>query len=125
MIAGLGFDMCAAVRFEQLKSQEGFLRRIFSPTELALSRERGLKEAEALAGRWAAKESLAKALQRGLFSFKLTEAEALSLPNGSPAWFFSGDLQRQLGTMGISAAWLSLSYERGMAAAITLLEKKE
>lgn len=67
MIA-IGTDI---IRVARLDKGEGFLRRMFTPAELEFCAGR----TESLAGRWAAKEAVMKALGVGIGEVPLTDIE--------------------------------------------------
>ncbi|NIZ19505.1 holo-ACP synthase [Entomospira culicis] len=121
----LGHDLCAISRFEPLLQREAFLRRIFGKHELLQAEARGVHASRYLAGRWAAKESLSKALGLGLFSWNLYEAELLSpltARQKKPIWHFSGTMGEQVRLYQVESA---LSYEGDLASAVTLVYVKQ
>ncbi len=66
MIAGIGVDIVDIARIQALLDRYGerFLRRVFTEAEAAYAM-RGANKAERLAGRFAVKESVMKALGTG------------------------------------------------------------
>ncbi|MBC8080536.1 MAG: holo-ACP synthase, partial [Gorillibacterium sp.] len=71
MIIGIGTDMTEIERVEKIlhgKAAGPFLKRILTDAELAYLRERGGKQAEFVAGRFAVKEAVAKAFGTGIGS---------------------------------------------------------
>ena len=61
-----GLDLCQVSRMEALCCNAHFLERVFTEAERAYARSRGVCQAAALAGMWAAKEALLKALGTGI-----------------------------------------------------------
>jgi holo-[acyl-carrier protein] synthase len=120
VILGLGHDICAIERFEVLLHKQALLEKIFGKEELAEASEQGVHQARYLAGRWAAKESLSKALGKGLFEWSLPEAQWLSnqRAKGKRAWLFSGSI---FSTTKSYQVHTSLSYEKGLASAVTII----
>ena len=118
----LGFDLCAVERMRPLLTDSRFLERYFTPEEGAYIRSRGEKAAESLAGAFAAKEALLKALEIGI-SVDLREIAVRHDPvSGAPFYVFCGK------TAEIMKAYvpsLSISHDGGVAGAVCLLEKKE
>ena len=81
----IGVDIVAVKRFEtHLEPDDSLVNRIFTADELQLI-PRGTSRARKLAGRWAAKEAVAKALGCG-FGEELTfrEVEILNNVKGGP-----------------------------------------
>ena len=66
MCRGVGLDVCEISRMEKLAEDERFLNRFFTPEERAYLAERGRNRAQTLAGLFAAKEALLKALGTGI-----------------------------------------------------------
>lgn len=61
MIVGIGVDIVQIARIESAMRRPGFVERILHPDERAMARG-----PEWVAGRWAAKEAIAKCLGRSL-----------------------------------------------------------
>jgi len=118
MCKGLGLDLCEIRRMEKMLSDERFLNRFFTPEEAAYVRSRGAGAAETLAGLFAAREALGKALGGGI-DFELKEAEVCHTENGAPFFRLSGELKKRLGE---DRLFLSISHDGGVAAAVCLLE---
>ena len=66
MCKGLGLDLCGIARMEALLRDERFLSRYFTPAEAAYVRSKGAGAAQTLAGLYAAKEAVLKALGVGI-----------------------------------------------------------
>lgn len=88
--------------------QESFLRGVLTDRERVLY-DNSVRPAEFLAGRYAAKESLLKALGGGLALAKLTEIEILPDELGAPVLSFRGRNYP-----------CSISHERGYAIAVVM-----
>jgi len=67
MCKGLGLDLCEIARMETLLENQHFLERYFGEEEISYIRSKGRNAAQTLAGIFAAKEALAKALGRSAF----------------------------------------------------------
>ena len=115
MIVGIGIDVCPVQRFATAAENERLLARLFTPAERDSSMNR-------MAGRFAAKEALAKALGTGLSGFVWVQAQALRAPNGAPYFAFSGRLAETMRQKGL-AAHLSITHEGGFATAFVVLEQ--
>jgi holo-[acyl-carrier protein] synthase len=108
MITGVGTDLIHLDRIEkvQLRSKQRFARKVLGDQEYAvwqsrtrLDPHRGLRY---LAGRFAAKEALCKALGIGFRApMRWHDFQLLNQENGQPVWHFTGAVayyiqQRQL-----------------------------
>ncbi len=118
MCKGIGLDLCEIGRMEKLLQDGRFLERYFTPGEIAYIRSRGKSAAATLAGLFAAREALGKALGGGL-DFEMKEAEVCHTEAGAPYFRLSGRLKERVGD---SRLFLSVSHDGGMAAAVCLLE---
>jgi len=117
-----GIDIVKIARIERLEREEGFRERIFSPAELAVAETRGAR-AEFFAGRWAAKEAVAKALGCG-FGKDCSPAEIEILPDGrgAPQIRLSGAAAKTSAAAGILSWAISISHEKDYAAAMAVAE---
>jgi len=118
---GLGLDLCEIARMERLLGDERFLNRFFTPEEILYIRGRGRAAAQSMAGIFAAKEALGKALGTGI-AFDLREAEVRHTAEGRPFYAFSGMLNTKVGT---DRFWLSITHDGGMAAAVCVRESED
>lgn len=114
MIVGVGVDVCSVARFADAAARPHFLERVFRPDERA-------GRLETLAGRWAAKEALAKALgaPAGLAWHDCRVARAAS---GAPGFETTGTVRARLDELGIRTIHLSLSHDAGLAVAMVVCE---
>ena len=117
-----GIDIVEIARIRNLRHKEDFLQRIFSPRELELAAARGNRD-EFFAGRWAAKEAVAKALGCG-FGKNCSPAEIEVLPDelNSPVLHLSGEAEKRAGVLGITAWSVSISHEKNYAVAMAVAE---
>ena len=118
MCKGLGIDICEIARMKKMLEDERFLQRFFSKEEAAYVHSRGTGSAASLAGLFAAREALGKALGRGI-DFDLREAEVCHTDAGAPYFSFSGNLKERLGNARV---FLSISHDGGIASAICFIE---
>ncbi len=119
MILGIGTDIVDISRISRLCKRygDGFLEKFMSPDErLCIPVKRA---DEFIAGRFAAKESLIKAM--GGRSFPAADISILPDENGRPNIQGTGQLEEILG-MGKITAHVSISHERGYAVAMVVLE---
>jgi len=124
MILGSGIDIVATDRIAQMFERHGdrFLRRLLTQTEL----EAALKLANPiprLAGRFAAKEAVMKALGTGWGAgVNFTQIEVVNDDTGAPTVRLHGAALRRCESMGGQRWHLSISHEREMAVAQAILE---
>lgn len=115
MIIGIGTDVCSIERLsDSLTRTPNLAQRLFYRTELELS-------SESLAGRFAAKEALAKAVgDPSLLSWNEIEIANNSL--GKPTFQFHGRTAIRLYERGVDKSWLSISHDASVAIAMVVLE---
>lgn len=121
---GLGIDLCGVERIErELKRSDAFLHRFFTNSERAYIASRGQMGAQSAAAMFAAKEAFLKAVGAGIGGgIALCEIGVEHLPGGAPAYRLTGMAQARLGELGAERAFLSLTHEAGMAAAVCVIE---
>ena len=121
MVKGLGLDLCEIARMEKLLVDDRFLNRYFNEDEISYIRSKGKGAAQTMAGIYAAKEALAKALGTGI-TFDLKEITVIHDGAGKPGYVFSGTVA---GMTGGDRFWLSVSHDGGNAAAVCVREDSE
>lgn len=121
---GLGIDLCGIERIERaVEKTPGFLNRYYTAEERAYIEERGKAGAQSAAAMFAAKEAFLKAVGTGIGNgLTLQDAAVLHDASGAPRYALSDAAQEKLRTMGASQAFLSLSHEAGVAAAVCVIE---
>lgn len=121
---GLGIDLCEVERIERaLKRSDAFLQRYFTDGERAYIASRGQMAVQSAAAMFAAKEAFLKAVGAGIGGgIALDEIAVEHLPGGSPAYRLTGAAQKRLGELGAERAFLSLTHEAGIAAAVCVIE---
>ncbi|MCW5952511.1 MAG: holo-ACP synthase [Propionibacteriaceae bacterium] len=114
MIIGLGIDVTQVSRFTQAAARDGLLDRIFTAAERDSSMQR-------MAGRFAAKEALAKALgaPTGLV---WTDVEVCKDEAGKPYFAYTGTVAQRVAELGIGQLHLSITHDAGIAAAVVVCE---
>jgi len=124
MIYGVGTDLIALNRIAKVLERYGerFAQRILCEPEL--KRFRAHKQPVAyLAKRFAAKEAFTKALGTGIHApANWHGVWVINLKSGKPQLEFSAALAKLLRDRGIQRSHLTLTDERGMAAATVILE---
>lgn len=114
MIVGIGVDVCSLTRFAAAAERPGVLDRLLTDAERA-------GRPETLAGRFAAKEALAKALgaPAGLV---WTDCAVLPDPSGAPAFKLAGTVAARASELGVESVHLSISHDAGVAVAMVVCE---
>lgn len=122
MIVGLGIDVCSIERMRRALERHGerFFARICSPAERGdLS---GRDAATSLAGRFAAKEAFAKALD-GAPGVGWHEVEVRRAASGRPVLTLSGNAVAAASAAGADAWHVSITHDAGVAVAVVVLEQ--
>ena len=113
-IRGIGIDLCDIARMQRLLDENRPLRRMFTPDEEAYIRSKGVTAAQTMAGLFAAKEAILKALGTGL-SIPMTEIIIRHTGLGQPV----AELTGKAAALGGSFL-LSITHERDMAAGMAV-----
>jgi holo-[acyl-carrier protein] synthase len=127
MIAGIGLDLCEIERMKRAIQRPHFVDRVFTAAEAG--RIRGVppaRAAEIAAGLFAAKEAVSKALGTGIAGFGPADIEITPDGAGRPVCtLHEGALDRahSLCGAGECRVWVSITHEKGMAAATAIIEK--
>lgn len=115
MIVGIGIDICELARFEAAENRRpGFARRWLTENEAALP-------LASRAGRFAAKEALAKALlaEGGL---GWHDVWVVNDEYGRPSFEVTGTVLHRARTLGVDRFHLSISHDGGLASAVVVAE---
>lgn len=119
-ILGIGVDFVSISRVDGLcmRFPERFLQRVFTSSEIRESRGRSAY----LAGRFAVKEAVLKAMGIGLSKgVRWREIETITLPNGLPEIRCRGEAKVKLENRGVGEIWVSISHDMGSATAFVIL----
>jgi holo-[acyl-carrier protein] synthase len=118
MILRTGVDLIEIARIEEVVARHGkhYLERIFTPAEL----ERSGKRPESLAGRFAAKEAVAKALGSGIGDISWQEIEILGDEQNAPTLILHGAADQRARQLGLTTWSLSLSHSLSQAIALVV-----
>lgn len=122
-ILGHGVDIVETERVARLLDDHGerFLHRCFTEHEQAYAAANAKRRLEHLAGRFAAKEAILKALGTGWSGgVAWTDAEVVRPDKGPPTVRLHGRCAELAGERGISQWWLSISHIRSHAVASAL-----
>ena len=125
MIAGIGVDIVDIARIQSLLDRYGerFLRRVYTEAESAYAMN-GVNRAERLAGRFAVKEAVMKALGTGKSQGILwRDVETVRGRFGKPEVRLHGQAVKWVKVRGWGAAHVSITHDGGKAVAFVILEK--
>ena len=105
-----GLDTVELGRIERLLSEVSAaeLQRLFTESELADAGQ-GAGRVSTLAGRFAAKEAISKALGTGLHGVAWREMEVVQLRSGRPTVTLHGNAKRRAEFLGLSAFDVSIA----------------
>lgn len=123
MIVGIGLDVASIDRMAAAIGRHGerFEKRILTEQELAQIAGR-VDRAQALAGRFAAKEAAFKALGvSGGIGWR--EIHVLREQWGPPRIEWSGAAAERVRELGVERAFISITHDAGVAAAVVILER--
>ncbi len=103
----VGIDIIEVGRVRKVFERHGerFLNRVFTPSEVKQCRGKAAR----LAGRFAAKEAISKALGTGLHGVAWREMEVVQLRSGRPTVTLHGNARRRAELLGISAFDVSIA----------------
>ncbi len=124
-IAGLGLDLVEVARVGALleRHEERFLRRVCRPGE-AKKGTSAEAWAQHVAGLFAAKEAVLKALGTGWGEgVTFRDVEVHRAPSGAPSVRLHGEAHRKAEALGARRVHISITHERYHAAAVAILEK--
>ncbi len=120
----LGVDIVKIERVEKWKEHDGFLQRIFTPKELEYIKERHYRT-ETIAGIFASKEAVSKALGTGIGEASFKEMEIFHTESGKPVVELSGKTGEILRKLGMNHIELSIAHEKEFAVAVVDLRGVE
>lgn len=116
----IGVDIIEIERIERALARWGgrFLKRVYTPAEVAYSRGR----VSELAVRFAAKEAVSKALGTGMQGISWREIEILGDERGKPLVHLHGQAQARAEYLGLTELDVSLSHscENAVAMAVAM-----
>jgi holo-[acyl-carrier protein] synthase len=118
VIIGIGVDVVDVDRFEvTLARTPGLRERLFTAAEADLP-------TGSLAGRFAAKEALAKALGAPA-GLHWIDAEVVKDSDGRPSFVVIGSVAALIERLGVTDVHLSISHDAGIASAMVVAERRE
>lgn len=126
MIVGTGIDIVDISRIEKLleRHPERFVERVFTDSESAYAFS-GVLAAERLAGRFAVKEAVMKALGTGKSQGILwRDVETVRAPSGKPEVRLHGQALHWLHRVGGDSVHASITHDGGRAVAFVIIENR-
>jgi holo-[acyl-carrier protein] synthase len=113
-----GIDLLEIQRIRDVLTRHGerFLERVYTPAEIALAGGR----TESLAGRFAAKEAVSKALGCGMGEVGWKEIEILADEKKAPKLYLHGAAAQKAQELGLTNWSVSISHSRRYAIAMAV-----
>jgi holo-[acyl-carrier protein] synthase len=114
----VGIDIIEVDRVRKVYEHHGerFLKRVFTETEVRQCRGKPTR----LAGRFAAKEAISKALGTGIHGVAWREMEVVQLRSGRPTVTLHGNAKRRAELLGISAFDVSIADLKDFSIAVAV-----
>ena len=125
-VIGIGTDITEVARIRTMLDKHGdiFLNRVFTQSEQDYCLPRKAAD-QHLAGRWAAKESILKAIGTGWTKgIGWTEIEIISQPGGKPKVELHGRAAEVCQELGIDEVLISISHVKDTAIAFAIAQGK-
>ncbi len=119
MLLRTGVDLIEISRIEEVVARHGkhYLERIYTPAEL----EQCGKRTESLAGRFAAKEAVAKALGCGIGDVMWKEIEVLGDEQNAPVLKLHGAAEKMAKEIGLTTWSVSISHSQSHSVALVVM----
>lgn len=123
----VGIDICSINRIRSTYDRYGsrFLEKILTANELNYVMSRQKRRMETLAGRFAAKEAVAKVLGVGLRGVSWKEIEIDRHPSGAPLVVLHGRALSVAKSLNLTHFEVSLSHEEEFAVALAVGYKQD
>jgi holo-[acyl-carrier protein] synthase len=118
LILRTGVDLIEISRIQEVIARHGkrYLERIYTPAEL---KQLG-QDSESLAGRFAAKEAVAKALGCGIGDVSWQEIEVLGDEQNAPGLTLYGAAAQKAKELGLQSWSVSISHSMSHAVAVVV-----
>lgn len=121
MIIGIGTDIIEIKRIEKaMKRTNTFIEKLFTQREIEYFKSKGFKE-NTIAGNFAAKEAISKALGTGFRGFGLKDIEVLRDKLGKPTVHFSDKIY-EISDVKKFNIYVSISHSQENAIAYAVME---
>ncbi|MFW6125248.1 MAG: holo-ACP synthase [Pirellulales bacterium] len=123
-IVGTGIDVIEVGRIARAieRYSDRFVKRVYTPAEVSYCRTRGVP-AQHLAGRFAAKEAVLKALGTGwVGGIRWQDIEVMRGVDGQPTVDLRGAVARRAQELGVNRVFVSISHTSVLAMAHAIAE---
>ncbi len=119
---GIGIDLCEIKRFDRLKTNSEFLKRVFTDFEITYcTNKKG--SSQCFAVRFATKEAFSKALGTGFRNgLHFNDIEVVNNEIGKPDIRLYGKTKEIYDNLKLSKINVSLSHEKSYAVSVVVLE---
>lgn len=122
MIVGIGIDILAASKLEKGIRKDAYLRKVFTPDEIAECR-RAKNALERFAGKFVVKEAFMKAIGAGIRQrVWFTDIEVLKQQTGQPRIKAAKRAEQILRDLKVTRIHVSISHNAGLAVGVVILE---
>ena len=118
-VKGIGCDIVEISRIKKGLETNGFIQKVFTKKEQCRI---NTCPVESVAGIWAAKESVAKALGTGFTGFTIRDIEIVKCDSGQPMVNLYNGALCKFKEIGASAIHLSISHDTTKAIAFVVIE---
>ncbi len=121
-VVGVGLDLVEIDRFAAvLERRSRLLDRVFTPAERgAPVARRGTARVAGLAGRFAAKEAVMKALGAGIGQVRFADVEITRPGGGAPSVVLHGSAAARASAIGVTGWHVSITHTQRTAAAVAV-----
>lgn len=121
MIIGIGTDIIEIDRIEKaINENKGFLSKVFTVNEINMFNEKNMRS-EVIAGNFAAKEAISKAMGTGFRGFSFIDIEVLRDKLGKPIVYLSKNMDNIIDVR--YRVNISISHNRTSAIAFAIMEE--
>ncbi|MDU5105939.1 MULTISPECIES: holo-ACP synthase [unclassified Clostridium] len=121
MIIGIGTDIIEIDRVEMaIKNNKNFIKKVFTEKEIEMFNKRNMRS-EVIAGNFAAKEAISKALGTGIRGFSLIDMEILRDDFGKPVAYLNKVMENIINRK--YKLNISISHNKTSAIAFAILEE--
>ncbi|SHE70225.1 holo-ACP synthase [Clostridium fallax] len=122
MILGIGSDIIEINRIENaIENTKGFLQKVFTEEEKKLFLKKSMRS-ETIAGNFAVKEAVSKALGTGIRGFSLKDIEVLRNDLGKPVVNLYNNALEIAKSLEVKNIHVSISHNKKDAIAYVVLE---
>lgn len=124
VIVGTGIDIIEVERIKNACGKTRFLERVFTEREREYFKSRR-NNLYTIAGSFAAKEAVMKAMGTGLGGVGWKDIEVLHGTDGRPYVQLHGRAAHRLSSLGGKRIWISISHIKELAVAQAVIETEE